>query len=637
MRVKPIDNIAIAFKNPRGKIILATAKDSKEYAPDFSEPSSYRLFVKDSIIVCGIDERGVAQGCYYIEDLMNINEGPVISMQDISRKPLFLPRMVHSGYGLDMYPDAHIKTIAHLGMDAILIFVKDVDRTPNGYVDFNELIYRAAGFGVDVYAYSYFISKKHPDAPDAIAHYESTYGRLFASCPGLKGIVLVGESMEFPSKDTHTTGRPYYESTIENNPTGKPSPGWYPCYDYSDLVNMIKTIVRSKNPQADIVFWTYNWGYVDEEPRLELIRKLPTDISLLVTYEMFEQFKVSETVTRTCVDYTLSFEGPGKYFVSEAEEAKRCGIRLYTMCNTGGRTWDIGVIPYQPAPYQWKRRYDGLLDAHNKWSLSGLMESHHYGFYPSIVSELAKWSYWTPTIEYDQVINLLAARDFGVDNIEPVLDAFRYYSDGIRSYVSTNEVQYGPFRIGPAYPLLYKKTVEIPSPFHAMFGNNKICMPMYTYDIKDIDKLNYEIDSLDKMEKLYDEGNSILEEVISTLCGMKLDEALRLLNLGKFIVNCVQTTINVKKWHILKCELEKSNNAYEMAKKIRKSIIHQMIELAQKEIENAENSKPLVEFDSRLGFEPSMEYMCDKFHLEWKIDVTCRTLNEEIIPLLDIE
>lgn len=634
LRVKPVDNISSAMKNPRGKIILATAKEIKEYAPDFNEPSSYRLVVGESIIVCGIDERGVAQGCYYIEDLMNINEGPVISIQDTSRKPLFLPRMIHSGYGLDMYPDAHIKAIAHYGMDALLIFVKDVDRTPHGYVDFNELIYRSAGFGVDVYVYSYYISEKHPDDPDGLAHYESTYGNLFASCPGLKGVVLVGESMEFPSKDSHTTGRPYYESTSENNPTGKPSPGWYPCYDYPELVNMIKTVVRSKNPQADIVFWTYNWGYVEEGPRLELIRNLPTDISLLVTYEMFEKFKISDTVTKTCVDYTLSFDGPGKYFVSEAEEAKRCGIRLYTMSNTGGRTWDIGVIPYEPAPYQWKRRYEGLLDAHSKWNLAGLMESHHYGFYPSFVSELAKWSFWTPTTEYDQVMNLLVARDFGADNVERVLDAYQYYSDGIRSYVSTVEDQYGPFRIGPAYPLLYKKTVEIPSPFYAMFGKNMICVPMYSYDMKYIDKLNYEIDSLGDMKKNYDKGNNILGEVVSKMHGTKLEETMRILNLGKFISNCVQTTLNVKNWHILKCEIiNLDNNKSATARKKRETIIHQMIELAQKEIENAENTIPLVEFDSRLGFEPSMEYMCDKNHLVWKIEVTHRVLNEELKPL----
>ena len=28
---------------------------------------------------------------------------------------------------------------------------------------------------------------------------------------------------------------------------------------------------------------------------------------------------------------------------------------------------------------------------------------------------------------------------------------------------------------------------------------------------------------------------------------------------------------------------------------------------------------PVVDSDSRLGWEPSMEYMCDPWHLEWKV------------------
>ena len=115
------------------------------------------------------------------------------------------------------------------------------------------------------------------------------------------------------------------------------------------MAEPIKKIIRRHKEDADIVFWTYNWGYVDKEHRVELIMNLPTDITILVTFEMFEQIQ-TDNVTSTCVDYTLFFEGPGKYFISEAEAAHERGIKLYTMCNTGGLTCYIGVIPYEPAP-----------------------------------------------------------------------------------------------------------------------------------------------------------------------------------------------------------------------------------------------------------------------------------------------
>ena len=41
--------------------------------------------------------------------------------------------------------------------------------------------------------------------------------------------------------------------------------------------------------------------------------------------------------------------------------------------------------------------------------------------------------------------------------------------------------------------------------------------------------------------------------------------------------------------------------------------------MAWKEIKNAEDTSPLVEAESRLGWEPTLEYMTDREHLEWKI------------------
>ena len=50
--------------------------------------------------------------------------------------------------------------------------------------------------------------------------------------------------------------------------------------------------------------------------------------------------------------------------------------------------------------------------------------------------------------------------------------------------------------------------------------------------------------------------------------------------------------------------------------------------IAYAEIKNAEDTIPSVEADSRLGWEPSMEYVCDKWHLEWKIRQVNAALRE---------
>ncbi len=612
------------------KLILAVKEDLKDAGKDLDTPRSYRVISgSDSITVCGFEEKGAAQGCYYLEDIMNLKLAPIVKKEDSTRRPVFSPRMVHSGYGLDMYPDSHLSAIAHSGMDSILVFAKDTDITPHGYLDFNELIYRAEGYGLDVYAYSYLKSAMHPDDPGAEQYYDNTYGKLFRKCPALKGVVMVGESVEFPSKDPRTSGKFYYENTEDGLPTGKPSPGWWPCNDYPQWLGMIKKVTRRYKPDADIVFWTYNWGYADRESRLELLKKIPTDISLLVTFEMFEKTR-TENITSTCVDYTLSFEGPGEYFISEAEMAHERGIRLYTMSNTGGLTWDIGVIPYQPMPYQWIRRHEALHSAHEKWGLSGLMESHHYGWWPSFISEIAKWSYWSPSPSGEEICRRIAARDYGETNVEMVLEAWQKWSEGIRYCLPSNEDQYGPSRIGPSYPLVFRSSVKIPEVPYAMFGGNTICN--VNYDNQDAYRsslfqyrLPVEMKSYQKMEECFVYGVECLEKVYGTLPEAKRQDAFYLLNMGRFIVNCIRTTIHVKKWVSLKMKLFAETDKNKIV-----DLVNSLIALGKAEIKNAEETIPLVEADSRLGWEPSMEYMTDACHLRWKIRQVRGVLEAEL-------
>lgn len=618
------------------KIILVTKEIIKELGESLVKPRSYRFICSEErILLCGYDERGTAQGCYYLEDLMNLKCAPIVKKDDECRIPVFSPRMVHSGYGFDMFPDAHLNAIAHAGMDAILVYTGGADITPKGYLDFNELVYRAAGYGIDVYAYSYLRSLKHPDDADAESYYESTYGKVFEKCPGLKGIVMVGEIIEFPSKDPNTTGKFYGESTEPGLPPSKPSPGWWPCQDYPQWLNLIKKVIRQYNPEADLVFWTYNWGYVDKEYRIELLKNIPTDVSLLVTFEMFEKIKM-RNITSTCVDYTLYFEGPGEYFISEAEIAHERGIRLYAMSNTGGLTWDIGVIPYEPAPYQWIKRYEGLHHARKKWDLCGLMESHHYGWWPSFISELAKWSYWYPSPSSDEVLRAIAKRDFGEGNEDTVIEAWKSWSIGIRNYTSTNEDQYGPFRVGPSYPLVFnnsKGNIQIPSAPYAFHRGNGICNPNYPNNIAFEERrsslfqfrLPVEIERLEKMKGCFQYGVECLEEIYPVLPDNKKKDAFHMINLGKFIANCAKTTINVKKWYILKMQLLIETNENKI-----NELIDEMIEIGKDEIDNAEDTIPLVKADSRLGWEPSMEYKTDEYHLNWKIRQVKYVIEEEL-------
>ena len=601
-------------------VALGTPETLAGIGEALSVPQSYRLQIGASrITVCGHDERGTGQACYYLEDLMNLREAPFLTAGDRTREPVFSPRMVHSGWGIDQFPDPHLNAIAHTGFDAILVFVKGVNRTTMGYLDINDLIARAARFGLDVYLYSYVISRKHPSDLEAEAFYESTYGELMRAHPGVRGVIFVGESCEFPSKDPNTTQK----LRSERSPTDtKPNPGWWPCFDYPDWLNLVKRIIRRHNPDADVVFWTYNWGWTPEEDRLALIHSLPEDVSLQATFEMFENVERRGVPTR-CVDYTVSFAGPGHYFSSEAEAASKRGLRLYTMSNTGGLTWDFGVIPYEPVPFQWARRHEALLEASRNWGLCGLMESHHMGWWPSIVADLAKWAYWRPHTSAGEIIPRLARREFGPTGAPSALEAWRHWSEAILDYVPTNEDQYGPFRVGPAYPLLFSQDeIDFPAADYAAFGNKILNVK---YRPHDPEILGGEIMCLEAMAARWTRGIEAIKDAVAAAPPHKRENCRRMLALGEFILCCVRTAIHVKQWWQLRQQLRVATGQGEAT-----SFLQQMTALAEAEIANVSTAIPLVEFDSRLGWEPSMEYMADRLHLEWKIAQVRAVVDEEI-------
>ena len=611
-----------------GSIIFASKEHLDCDLMEGDSPRGYRIDCGRNIIITGYDEAGAMQGGFYIEDIMNIRHAPFVKKGTAAKHQLFSPRMTHSGFGLDMYPDQHLAAIAHAGMDTILVFVEGVNMTQNGYLDFNDVCRRAAEYGLDVYVYSLLKSKLHPDDPGAEEYYDKIYGSVFQSCPAFKGVVLVGESVEFPSKDKRTTGKSYLEPPEDGLPADKPSPGWFPCDDFPKWLSMIRDTVRKHRRDADIVFWTYNWGYVAEKERRELIDALPCDITLLVTFEMFQRQKV-DSVTVSTVDYTLRFEGPGDYFLSEAKAAKERGLRLYTMANTGGLTWDIGVIPYEPMPQQWIRRHRAILDMADKYGLSGLMESHHYGFWPSFIGDLAKWNFTAGSLSPEDNMQKLAARDFGAQNAAKITEAWSLWSEGIRLYISTDEDQYGPFRIGPSYPLVLLRDVDIPAADYAVLGN-RICgtlygsMDMFRFSLRSF-RLPVELKSLEKMEAKIKAGIDILEELAPEIKAAYKENMLEMINLGRFIMRCVKTVINVKKWYMLKLKLLSTTSESELL-----SIVSEMTAIARQEISNAEATIELVNNDSRLGWEPTMEYMCDEDHLRWKIKQVQTMLKNEL-------
>lgn len=562
-------------------------------------PREYVIDVsKDGVNIRAADARALHQAYYHLEDLMGLRRAPFLKFGHVRRRTRFAPRIIHSGYGFDEFSDSYLLRAAHYGFDAIMFYVWDAKEPRAGEV--RALIRRARERGLDTYLYSRVNTQAfiHPDDPKAEAVFDATYGKLAAAFPEAKGILFVGESLEFPTKDERSCGLAIdYASDNRQPGDTRPYTGWFPCRDYPQLVEAIKKSLHKVNPKLEVVLWSYNWGYCDEQPRRELIAHMPKDVPVLVTYEMFEKYRLRNGLPVDVADYSVAFEGPGKYFVSEADEAHKNGVPLYAMANTACRTWDLGFVPYLPVPYQWKRRWDGMVAAQGKWGLSGLVEGHHFGWVPNFVSELCKEAFTEGGMDFDTHIRLIAARDFGEANADAAVKVWREWSEAIRDTNPSGANQCGPYRYGPSYPFnALRPDVK---------GTDFTYSPMFI-------RPNYRSngDREDHTDEFLTREAALLDSVIARYLDgaaafrrMGGEKALAMSRLGEYMGRCYMTAANVKRG--LVAERAKDEKA--------------VMDLAHREYENAKGALALVRADSSLGYEPRLGYRGDARSLELKM------------------
>ncbi len=566
----------------------------------------YRIEVDTSgVTAIGADERAVRDALCHLEDMMALRGGPFLKHGVETRRPRFAHRITHSGIGLAEFPDAYLSRLVHAGFTDITLFVKEKDTTAGGkHVDINDVIRRAAAHHLGVYLYANSNVFAHPRDPGGKEALDEAFGGFAAMYPQAKGMIFVGESCQFPSKDPRVQPVTWRN---KNHKDPRPTAGWFPCSDYAEWISTVRDCVRAKAPHYDIIFWTYNWGWAPEKERVELIDTLPTDITLMATFEMFQKHVKRNGLESPIADYSLSLAGPGGYFASEAAAASRRKLVLGAMSNTAGRTWDFGTAPYEPCPWQWKRRWDAMVRENAEHGLSLLVESHHYGWYPSFVTELAKEAFTEGGLPFDEHIRRIAIRDYGEKNADAALKAWRLWSEAITDYVPTSRNQYGPFRIGPAYPYTLGHLPVRPSdlPVDRSFPQaTNICrydylaglpFPEFSKESKKADAEMQELELLDSMIERFRDGTAMFRAMGA--CGQGMAD------LGEYLMRCLKTAANVKR----------GARAFQMKDEAG------TMKFAREEYENAAATLPLAARNSAFGWEPSMGYVGSVESIRWKM------------------
>lgn len=590
-----------------------------------ADPLTCRVAVSpDGVRVTGATAREALQGCYRLEDLLNVRGRPALACGVRTFTRMFSPRMTHSGWAVEQFPDAYMDQVAHAGMDAILVFIADPpDVSRNGKEDMNALVERARVHGLDVYAYCWFPEKAarfNPNDLAAESWYDQTYGAIVRNAPGIKGLVCVGESVGFPVSDGTSAG--YWWGDPSDCRPSLPMNGFYPTLEWVPWLEKVTRVTRKYRADLDVQFWTYNWYSRPPEQRLPLLERIPTNITLLVTFAMGDVPEKKLGVDTWMWDYSISRPGPGTVFMSEAEIARRRGIRLCSMANCGGRTWDVGCAPYHPAPSRWLQRFRNVRAAQSEWGLSGLMESHHYGFQPNFIADLAKVALTREADEaaVSSALRDLAARDFGRINVETVLSAWQDWSDAFGWHSAHHCDLAGPYRTGPVYPFVlpgHPRPLPLEPKYEHYAGKRygdgwKFLEPEYEMPADMLpaysEMSRREIAGLEK-------GCAKLRAILPHVPKAKRASAARQLANGEFHLATARTMLHARAFRqagLVFVDDVRPDAARESARTL-------LLQILARERENVRATLPIVDVDSALGWEPIMLYVCGRPQLEWKL------------------
>lgn len=228
-------------------------------------------------------------------------------------------------------------------------------------------------------------------------------------------------------------------------------------------------------------------------------------------------------------------------------------------------------------------------------------------------------------MDFDEHVRAIAARDFGEENVDAAVKAWRAWSRAAEDYVPTDDNQYRVCRIGPAYPFNYfgrpfenpwRPPAGFPLEPGAVFG---ICHFDYTKPIGGLgtsavnlnspDDARKEIELFESQAEDYRVGAEIFRGIAASLPPGRRDEAVRMAALGEYLMCTCRTSVHMKRGLIA----------------WRNGDRREVERLARLEYENAKAALKAVDDDSRLGWLASSGYTGGRPQIEWKLRLMSET------------
>ena len=433
-------------------------------------------------------------------------------------------------------------------------------------------------------------------APEVRRWIRSAMEEVFRSVPGLAGIFIINRSENLVTCVSHGDKRDY-----ENDKTGHCRPECFckVCQSLpssrvlADDASLLIEGMQRANPSARAFYWDWGWKNDDAELR-KLLSLLPKDNVGFLTMSVKGKSIDVDGVKATINEYTLSQVGPSVVALPKWAMARQNGLSCIAKAQVSS-SWEMAIVPYVPvmdniAVHAWNLMREGI---------DGVMLSWSCGCYPS-----PNLRVFTGVRKTDRgpenVLDRIAAELYGNIAAPMVREAWSVMSQAFSRYPFNNETLHvGPHHWGPANPLYMTKSgckaTMVGTPYDDLESWRSI-FPASVY----VGRCQQVADGFDKASELW--------KTVIAKChqgGRKQSE----LEYG------IIRTVSL---HMASCA---DQARFVLARERDDHTEMRMI--ARRELERAKELLPLVERDSRLGYECSCQYFYTPQDLREKI-INCR-------------
>lgn len=387
---------------------------------------------------------------------------------------------------------------------------------------------------------------------------------VFTRVPGLGGVFTITASENATSCAAHNV-----QSQCEH------------CKDrdYAEMIAEVNQVIRDGvkcvAPDAKVIVW--DWGWHGHGDAVDIIEKLPADCCFMSVSEW--QLPIERGGVKSAVgEYSMSAVGPGPRAVRHWAAAKARGMTCIAKIQAG-TTWELGSFPYLPVMDLVAEHAQNLSTA----GVDGLMLSWSLGCYPS--PNLEVFQRFTKGTHAHAVLYALARERYGGTAAGRMCETWAIFSANFREYPYHIGTLYnGPQHVGPANPFYLRPTGYKATMVGIPYDDLTAWRAVYPEDVW--------IRQMRKVAEGFEVGCVIYAMAIARMNDAAKSEAQRELDI-----------FQAQGLHFASCA---NQAAFVVARNANDKVA--MRRIVTDEIAIVKQLLPLVEADSRIGYESSNHY-----------------------------